>query len=62
MQTLCPLATFDLNDALSVYCSVVPPEALISYAQELDGIVGALLPLFVGLDRLEHVSIKKCAC
>ena len=35
-----------------------PPEALASYAQELDEIVETL-PLFVGQDRLEHVSIKR---
>ena len=42
--------------ALSFDCCVVPPEELVSYAQELDEIVDALLPMFVGQDRLD-VSI-----
>ena len=50
-----------LNNAMSFDCCAVPPEALVSYAQELDDIVDALMPMFVGQDRLEHVSIKKNA-
>ena len=53
------LVTIVLNNALSFDCCVVPPEALASYAQELDEIVETLLPLFVGQDRLQHVSIKR---
>ena len=53
------LVTIVLNNALSFDCCVVPPEALASYAQELDEILETLLPLFVGQDRLEHVSIKR---
>ena len=53
------LVTIVLNNALSFDCCVVPPEALASYAPELDEIVEALLPLFVGQDRLEHASIKR---
>ena len=53
------LVTIVLNNALSFDCCVVPPEALASYAQELDEIVDALLPMFVGQDRLEHVSTKR---
>ena len=48
-----------LNNALSFDCCVVPPEALASYAQELDKIVEALFPLFVGQDRLEPLTIKR---
>ena len=53
------LVTIVLNNALSFDCCVVPPEALASYEQELDEIVEALLPLFVGQDRLEHATIKR---
>ena len=35
-----------LNNAFSFDCCVVPPEALASYAQELDEIVEALFSLF----------------
>ena len=38
------LVTIVLNNALSFDSCVVPPEALASYAQELDEIVDALLP------------------
>ena len=48
-----------LNNALFFDCCVVPPEALASYAQELDETVDALMPMFVGQDRLEHVPIKR---
>ena len=44
---------------LSFDCCVVPPEALASYAQELDEIVHALFPLFVEQDRLESHAIKR---
>ena len=47
------LVTIVLNNASSFNCCVVPPEALASYAQELDEIVEALFSLFVGEDRLE---------
>ena len=47
-----------LNNALSFDCCVVPPKALASYALELDEIVEALFPLFVGQDRLEPRTIK----
>ena len=47
------LVTIVLNNALFFDCCVVPPEALASYAQELDEIVEALFPLFVGQDQLE---------
>ena len=53
------LVTIVLNNALSFDCCVVPPEALPSYAQELDEIVDALLPMFVGRDRLVHASIER---
>ena len=53
------LVTIVLNNALPFDCCVVPPEALGSYAQEVDEIVDALLPLFVGQDPLEHVSIER---
>ena len=53
------LVTIVLNNALSFGCCVVPPEALASSAQELDENVDALLPMFVGQDRLEHASIKR---
>ena len=55
------LVTSVLNNAMSCDCCVVPPEALVSRTQELDDIVDALMPMFVGQDRLEHVSIKKNA-
>ena len=48
-----------LNCALSLDCCVVLPEALASYAQELDEIVEALFPLFVGQDGLEPLTIKR---
>ena len=38
---------------------IVPPEALASYAQELDEIVEALFPLFAGQDWLEPLTIKR---
>ena len=44
---------------LSFDSGVVPPEALASHAQALDESVDALMPMFVGQDRLEHVSIKR---
>ena len=47
------LVTIVPNNALSFDCCGVPPEALASYAQELDEIVEALFPLFVGQDWLE---------
>ena len=50
---------FVLNNALSFDCCVVPPEALASYAQELDEIVETLFPLFVGQDRLEPLTVKR---
>ena len=53
------LFTIVLNSALSFDCCVVRPEALAWYAQELDEIVDALIPMFVGQDRQEHVSIKR---
>ena len=53
------LVTIILNNALTFDCCVVPPEALASYAQELDEIVEALLPLLLGQDRLEHATIKR---
>ena len=53
------LVTIVSNSALSFDCCVVPPEAMASYAQELDEIVAALLPLFACQDRLEHVSVKR---
>ena len=53
------LGTIVLNNASSFDCCVVPPEALASYAQELDKIVKALFPLFVGQDRLESHTIKR---
>ena len=53
------LVTIVLNSALSFDCCVVPPEALASYAQELDEIVVALFPLFVAQDRLESHTIKR---
>ena len=53
------LDTIVLNNALSFDCCVVPPKALASYAQELDEIVDALLPMFVGQDRREHASIER---
>ena len=49
-----------LNSALSFDCCVVPPEAMASYAKELDNdIVEALFPLFVGQDRLEPLTVKR---
>ena len=59
MQTAWKLVTVVLSNAFSFDCCVVPPDALASYAQELDEIVDALIPMFVGQDRLEHVSIKR---
>ena len=57
------LVTIVLNNALSFDCCVVPPEALASYAQKLYEIVDALLAMFVGQDRLEHMlPSKECAC
>ena len=53
------LVTTVLNNALSFDCCVVPPEALASYAQELDEIVEVLFPLFVGQDQLESHTIKR---
>ena len=53
------LVTIVLNNALSFDCCVVPPEALASYAQELDELVEALFPLFVGQDRLEPLTVKR---
>ena len=53
------LVTIVLNNALTFDCCVVPPEAMASYAQELDEIVDKLLPLFAGQDRLEPISIKR---
>ena len=51
-----------LNNALFFDCCVVPPEALASYAQELDEIVEALFFLFVGQDRLiKIVRLPKSA-
>ena len=48
-----------LNNAFSFDCCVVPPEALASHAQELDEIVEALFPLFVGQERLEPHTFKR---
>ena len=56
------LVTIVLNNALSFDCCVVPPEAMASYAQELDEIVEALFPLFVGQDRLEPSLSRECVC
>ena len=42
------LVTIVLNSVLSFDCCVVPPEALASYAQELDEIVDALMPNVCG--------------
>ena len=53
------LVAIVLNNALSFDCCVVPPEALASYAQELDEIVEALFPLFEGQDWLESHTIKR---
>ena len=53
------LVTLVFNKALSFDCCVVPHESLASYAQELDEIVEALFPLFVGQDRLESHTIKR---
>ena len=53
------LVTIVLNNALSFDCWVVPSEALASFAQELDEMVDALMPMFVGQDRLEHFSINR---
>ena len=53
------LVTIVLNNALSFDCCVVPLEALASYAPELDEIVEALFPLFVGQDRLESHTILR---
>ena len=55
------LVSIVLNNALSFDFCVVPPEALTSHARELDKIVGAFLPMFVGQDRLEHTSIRSSA-
>ena len=52
------LVSIVLNTAWSFDCCVVHPEALASFAQELDEIVDALLPMFAGQDRLEHASSK----
>ena len=57
------LLTTVLNNALSFDCGVVPPDALASYAQELDEIVDALMPMDMGQERQEQVSpSKECAC
>ena len=53
------LVTIVLNNALSFDSCVVPPEAIASYAQEIDELVDALLPLFAGQHRFEPVSIKR---
>ena len=42
-----------------IFLTVVPPEAMASYAQELDEIVEALFPLFVGQDWLEPHTFKR---
>ena len=55
----CKLVTIVLNHSFSFDCCVVPPEAWASYEQELDETVDALMPMFVGQDQLEHVSIKR---
>ena len=47
-------------DALTFLdCCVVPPEAVASYAQEVDEIVEALFTLFAGQDRLELFTVKR---
>ena len=53
------LVTIVLNNALPTDCCVVPPEAMASYAQQLDEIVEALFPLFVGQDRLDPLTVKR---
>ena len=53
------LFTIVLNNALYFDGRVVPPEAVASYAQELDEIVDILLPLFAGQATLEPNSIRR---